>query len=273
MHPESGAPIGEDDLHAFVDGMLDPARVPAVQRYLSERPAEAARARAFIAQRDALRAALAFKAEEPIPARLRVGHLRALRSRAMLARWRVAAAVAGLLLAGGSLGWTARGTLDSGTVFRGVPAVLLALPPATDEAAARDTDLAAWLPGQLGEAMPLPDLTSFGFALDSARVLSGEDGRSVLLRFVDAEGAAVLVWRQKAADPQLRAMRCADGPGSLVTYTWSNGRHMHAVTATLARDRLRPVAHAVKRAMDAPPPPRSGLMADIPRRACEAGLG
>jgi anti-sigma factor RsiW len=160
--------------------VLDPARLPAVQRYLSERPLEAARVRAFIAQRDALRAALALKAEEPIPARLRVGHLRAVRRGAVLARWRVAAAAAGLLLAGASLGWTARGTL-------------------------------------------------------------------VLLRFVDAEGAAVLVWRQKAADPSPRAMRCADGPGGLVTYTWSNGQHLHAVTAALPRGRLRPIAYAVRR--------------------------
>jgi anti-sigma factor RsiW len=152
--------------------------------------------------------------------------------------------------AGASLGWTARGTLEAELTPPSVPAVLhtlLAQPTGRSEASARDTDVAAWLPRQLGEPIPLPDLAAFGFTLDSARVLSGEDGRSVLLRFVDAEGAAVLVWRQKAADPSPRAMRCADGPGGLVTYTWSNGQHLHAVTAALPRGRLRPIAYAVRR--------------------------
>ena len=40
----------------------------------------------------------------------------------------------------------------------------------------------------------------------------------------------------------LGTWRCADEPGGLVTYTWSDGRHLHAVTAALPRERLRPVA-------------------------------
>lgn len=34
-------PIGEQDLHAYVDGFLDPVRRPTVERYLADHPREA----------------------------------------------------------------------------------------------------------------------------------------------------------------------------------------------------------------------------------------
>jgi hypothetical protein len=55
-----------------------------------------------------LRARLAAKAEEPIPARLRVGNLMAQRARRRGAQLARAAAVVGLLVLGGAGGWTLR---------------------------------------------------------------------------------------------------------------------------------------------------------------------
>lgn len=280
MHPDApdpDAPIGEDDLQALVDGVLDPARAPAVQRYLAERPDEAARVRAFARQRDALRAALAFKAAEPIPARLRIGHLRASRRAAARARWRVAAAAACLMLAGAGLGWTVRGTLEADALpvaGPSVPAALyLAEAPARQEALARDADLGAWLHDRLGKPMAVPDLAGHGFLPDLARVLPDEGGPAAMLRYVDADGIALSIWRRPTRDPVPRPLLCADEPGGLVTYSWSDGRHQHAVTAALPRDRLRPIALAVERAMEAPPAAPSGLMAGRTRRPCDTALG
>ena len=281
MHPDApppDAPIGEDDLHAFVDGVLDPARAPAVERYLAERPEEAARLAAYARQRDALRAAVAFKAAEPIPARLRIGHLRAARRRASWARWRVAAAAACLMLAGAGLGWTVRGTLEAGLASPGPAAepaapAWLAEAPAWQEAAAEDTDLAAWLYRRLATPMVLPDLAGHGFVPDLARVLPAEGGARAMLRYVDADGLALTIWRQPTRDPVPRPLVCADEPGGRVTYSWSDGRHLHAVTAALPRERLRPIALAVERAMEAPPPAPYGLMAGRSRRPCDTALG
>ncbi|PWS37347.1 hypothetical protein DFH01_10925 [Falsiroseomonas bella] len=275
MRSDPQAPIGEDDLHAFVDGRLDPMRAPAVERYLAERPEEAARVRAFASQRDALRAALAFKAVEPIPTRLRIETLRAARRRAALAWGRIAAAVVLLLLAGAGLGWTMRGTLQANLVPAELPSAptalhrLIAQGPTRLEASARDTNITGWLREHLGEAIPLPDLSGFGFALEVAWVLPAQARPSAMLLFVDPDGIAVSVWRRPAHDPVPRPMRCADEPGGLVTYSWSDGRHLHAVTAFLPRERLRPIAQAVERAMQPPAPERSGLVAGLVRRPCD----
>lgn len=279
MAADPTAPIGEDELQALVDGRLDPARAATVDRFLAARPEEAARIRALIAQRDALRAALAFKAAEPIPARLRIAHLRAARRRAALPRLRAIAASALLLLAGAGGGWTLRGALEAPPPVAEAPADPAALHRALAdagqrfEAAARDTDMPAWLRARTGETIPVPVLAGYGFALDLAWVLPGAEGASVMLRYVDQDGAALSVWRRPTHDPVPRQLRCADEPGGLVTYTWSDGRHLHAVTAALPRDRLRPLALAVERAMEAPPPAPAGVLAGLTRRPCEMALG
>lgn len=279
MAADLSAPIGEDELHALVDGQLDPARAEVVERYLAARPEEAARLRAFIAQRDALRAALAFKAAEPTPARLRIAHLRSARHRAAVLRWRAIAAAAVLLLAGAGFGWTVRGTLDVAMPVAdpgAAPAALhraLADPGQRLEASARDIDLVGWLRAKTGETIPVPRLVGYGFTPDLAWVLPGADGPSVMLRFMDPDGTAVSVWRRPTHDPVPRQLRCADEPGGLVTYTWSDGRHLHAVTAALPRERLRPIALAVERAMEAPPAAPAGVMAGLTRRPCEVALG
>jgi anti-sigma factor RsiW len=272
MAADPEAPIGEDDLHGFVDGALEPARLAAVQRYLDGRPEEAARLRAFLAQRDALRAALEFKHAEPIPPRLRIANIRAARRGAALARWRVAAAALALLLVGGGLGWTGRGAFLPETA----PVTALAPAPSAEarapaEALARDTDLAGWLRRKLGEALMPPDLTGFGYALQAAAVVPGSDGPAAILRYADTAGAALTVWRRPTRDPVPRQLRCTDEPGGMLTYTWSDGRWLHAVTAALPRETLRPIALAVERDMQLPQP--DALIAGIQRRPCDLALG
>ena len=55
----SSHPITEDDLHGFVDHLLDSARRSEVQTYLDAHPEIAARIATFRHQREALRAAAA----------------------------------------------------------------------------------------------------------------------------------------------------------------------------------------------------------------------
>ena len=57
-------PIGEDDLHAYVDGVLDGQRRAEVEAVLNAQPELRARVARDIEARDALRAALARPAEQ-----------------------------------------------------------------------------------------------------------------------------------------------------------------------------------------------------------------
>lgn len=98
--------ITEDDLHAYVDGMLGVGRRLAVALYLVSAPADAARVEAFRAQKEAVHALFGAVVDEPLPLRLRyVLHLRR-HERVLRRSLAIVAAIelAGLiLLAGGML--------------------------------------------------------------------------------------------------------------------------------------------------------------------------
>ena len=101
-------PITEDDLHAYVDRALEPERRTEVAAYLDEHPDVAKRVGAFTDQREALRAALAPIADEPLPAELNLSRMIEQHARRpSIARWAMAAVV--LLSIGGVGGWTMRG--------------------------------------------------------------------------------------------------------------------------------------------------------------------
>lgn len=104
-------PIGEDDLQAYVDERLSEARRSAVETYLGDHPALAARIAAEREQREALRARLADKYAEPVPTRLRISSIRAARREKSLAGLRSTAAAAVLLMVGATGGWLARETI------------------------------------------------------------------------------------------------------------------------------------------------------------------
>src|SRR5258708_17572061 len=106
----SSHPITEDDLHGFVDHLLDSARRSEVQTYLDAHPEIAARIATFGRQREALRAAAAPIAAEPIPPRLNVRHLMQGRRRAQAWSWRSMAASVLLVVVGGAARWSLRST-------------------------------------------------------------------------------------------------------------------------------------------------------------------
>ena len=62
----SRAPITEDDLHAYVDGALDPGRRALVDRHLAEHPLEAARVAAWERQNATLGELYRHIGEEPM---------------------------------------------------------------------------------------------------------------------------------------------------------------------------------------------------------------
>ena len=69
---QPGLPVPEDELHAYIDGALDPARRLAVATYLAAHPREAARAEAFRAQREGIHALFSHILDQPVPERLRL---------------------------------------------------------------------------------------------------------------------------------------------------------------------------------------------------------
>jgi anti-sigma factor RsiW len=63
--------ISEDDLHAYVDGDIEPVRRLDIALYLARHPEEAARMEVFRAQREAIHALFDDCLHQPVPRRLR----------------------------------------------------------------------------------------------------------------------------------------------------------------------------------------------------------
>jgi anti-sigma factor RsiW len=183
---DNEAPIADGELHAFVDGQLDTARVAAVLLYLQAYPDAAVRVAQWHAQRLQLRRM--HRAADPgdTPAVLTDTVLRSQR-RSRWSPW--GQAIAALLLvaagvAGGRL-WLAPASPPA--------AIVAAAPPqfVRDAAAAyavfspevrhpvevpadQEAHLVQWLSRRLGRPLTAPLLQAHGFQLLGGRLLPGE---------------------------------------------------------------------------------------------------
>ncbi|WP_336490604.1 anti-sigma factor family protein [Methylobacterium nigriterrae] len=252
-------PLGEDDLQAMIDDRLDAERQEVVQAMLADRPELARHVSACRATQDALRARLRCKAEEPIPARLRMDSIAAAQRRARKS-WMRAAAVACLWTGlGGVAGWIAndllgpdlplvlslrwaamaRDAIDAHRTFA-VEVVHPVEVKANDQA-----HLAQWVAKRLGHSVPIPDLSSLGFHLVGGRVLPAGQNIAAQFMFEDDKGSRLTVYVRTGefGEGDLTFMR----HGDVQTFYWVDDGSGYAVVGTLDRPRLQAVAEQVFR--------------------------
>ncbi len=97
-------PISEEELHAYIDGVLEPERRLQIAVYLANHPTDAARIEAFRAQADALHALFDGVLEQPLPQawrKLVARYARSARLRRRCALGLAATAAMALLVLGG----------------------------------------------------------------------------------------------------------------------------------------------------------------------------
>ena len=250
-------PIGEDDLHAYVDHQLDDDRRGAVERYLEARPHDAHRVAAFQAQREALRAAFAARETDPLPPTLDLSRIVAARVRRRRPPWLLAASVA-LALAGGSgAGWVLHTPRPPDRTTLAVD--LLKQEALTSHrvyaddsrhpvemSAADQPRLGQWLSDRLRREVVPANLSALGFDLIGGRLLATEHGgAAALLMYQDARGDRLsLLLRPMARD--LRAPRSDVSQGPLKGSAWIDNGLGYAVVAALPNSELDRVADTVR---------------------------
>jgi len=201
---EPERPIAEEDLHAYVDDQLDPARRSVVARYLEHNPVAAERVAAYSAQRGQLQAAFAALAAEPIPPALNLSRL----VEESLARrrtpWRIAAAVALAVGVGGAGGWLVRSAVVPGQLT-GIAAleheaVVNHLVYATDRrhpielGAAQRDDLAQWVSSRLRHPVAPPDLDALGYRFMGGRLVATGHGAAALFMYDNNHGTRLSIF-------------------------------------------------------------------------------
>ena len=223
-------PISEDDLQAFVDEVLEPARRSEVQDYLSGNPEEARRLERYREQRAALRAAFAPVAAEPLPPELNLARMIEARRRPRMEWTRWAAAAVVLLCVGGVAGWSMRGA-----THRESHGIVALAGEAADSYQVYASDrvrpvemgesdrasLVRWTSARLGRQVSVPDLAASGYRFMGGRLVPTPHGPAVMFMYDDDHGTRLVLFsRQMTVDrdtPMSRHSR--DGVEGVA---WSN---------------------------------------------------
>lgn len=248
--------ITEEDLHAYVDGLLTEARRLDVEAWLAERPAEAEKVRAWTLQNNALRAGFNAVLDEPVPA-----HLAALAARAPRRRfagaWKYAMA-AGVFALGVAIGWVARDQ---------VPGAQASMPLARQAAIAhavyspevrhpvevgadQEAHLVAWLSKRLGRPLKTLQLQPMGYELVGGRLLSGPQGPVAQFMYQDGKGQRLTLYvTAQRAGARDTAFRFSQEERVSVFY-WIDGNYGYALSGEMGREPLLAIANAVYRQLN-----------------------
>lgn len=247
-------PIGEDELQAYVDERLDGPRRAAVEAHLARTPELRERIQAERRHRASLRSQLQDKADEPVPARLRIASIQAARRARLTRRLGLAAAALAIFVVGVGAGWLAKEQRPSiamsaptTSVAQGATAAyrtfVVEVAHPVEVGAAQEAHLLQWLSKRLGRKLEAPDLSPFGYRLIGGRLLPGGSGAAAQLMYEDSTGRRLTLY-VRAADGTETAFRFQKD-GDAATFAWIDQGFGFAVTAMASREELLPIAEAI----------------------------
>ena len=251
-------PITEDDLHAYVDHTLEPARRAEVATYLDGHPEVARRIADFSNQREILRAALAPIADEPIPAALNLSRIIESRRRRQRTstRWAMAAMLLLSIGIGGLGGWAARGSLQS------PPGGLVALAQEAADSyrvyapdhvrpvelrASDSAQLVQWVSSRLRQQVKVPDLSTSGYRLMGGRLVATAHGPAAMFMYDDDHGSRIVVLTRAMSSADQDAPMTDHSKGDIAGFAWADGGVGYSLVGPGAAETLRPVANEVRR--------------------------
>ncbi len=269
-------PVTEAELQAWSDGRLAPPRRAAVDAYLAQHPADAARLQAYRELNMALRSRYNPVLDEAVPAALAARPTAAHAPRARAANDSLlplakAAAWLLLVLGSGATGWLLR---DAWTLRDSTAAIADAsgLSSASAQRAAaslaqraavahavytpevrhpvevgadQQAHLVAWLSKRLGAQLRTPQLGPLGYELEGGRLLPGQSGPVAQFMYRDGAGARLTLYvSTEQAQNQETGFRYAQ-EGQLSVFYWIDGKFGYALSGALPKAALGKVADAV----------------------------
>ena len=197
----SDQPISEYDLHAYVDGFLDPARRMSVEGYLADHPQVAERVAGWQTADETLRKAVAWRAEEPAPAALDIARAVNARSSQRWVPWRMAASILVALTVGAGSGWIAhRPGPENGIASIGMEASMAQRVFAADTlhpvefGPDEQSQLVKWVSLRLGRPIAPPDLSKSGYRFLGGRIIATEHGPGCMFLYENTAGVRVTLF-------------------------------------------------------------------------------
>lgn len=236
----------ESELHAFVDGLLPPARKAEVEAWLSEHGEDAQAVRDWRMQNDALRRVYAGYEQASRQDRV----LEKLPAPGWHGRGKYVVAVLASAAIGGVFGFLAREALpepaDTSTFLPRHAAIahIVYTPEVrhpVEVGADQEAHLVQWLSRRLGGQLVIPDLNSAGFRLIGGRLLPATNGPAAQFMYEDKSGTRLTLYVRGDAPAEETAFRYAD-EGRIGVFYWMDGGFGYALAGTLGRDALLRIA-------------------------------
>ncbi|HEY8099182.1 MAG TPA: anti-sigma factor [Burkholderiaceae bacterium] len=239
--------IRETDLHAYIDGQLDPARRAVVEAYLAEHSDAATYVQDLREQMQVLHRTYDGILNEPIPLKL---------TEALQTRWIPHGLAAGLvwMTCGVAAGWFAHMLVPTGSSSINAFAhdalgahVLYVVEKKhpVEVPAEQQAHLVAWLSKRLDAPIHAPDLQSQGFSLLGGRLLPGDEGPLAQLMYESTDGVRLTLMVKHAAKQQAdTGFKILQQNGTSVFY-WIDRDYGYALSGAIDKARLLTVAQLI----------------------------
>lgn len=242
------SPIGERDLHAYVDGQLDADRRAQVEGHLASQPQAQEQVRQWREQNQALHRLYDGVMNEAIPMQLTA----VLKPKSA---WQSLAACIACLACGLVAGWLAHGSMaqsdgSSGPTAFARNALAAHVLYVTEKrhpvevTAEQQAHLLAWLSKRLDAPIRAPDLQDQGFTLLGGRLLPGDQGPLAQLMYETAGGERLTLTVKHAARQAETGFQLMEKNGNTVFY-WIDRDYGYALSGSITKARMLEVAKAV----------------------------
>jgi anti-sigma factor RsiW len=241
-------PVTEDELHAYVDDELPAERRGDVEAWLTAHPDDAARVQSWRAMAEALHARYDQVADEAVPKRLEIERL--VRQPRKWLYGAVAATLAAFV-AGGGVGWVARGVASAPSAFQNLTLdaldahrlYVVEVRHPVEVAGSERAHLVQWLSKRCGYDVKAPELDVTGLKLVGGRLLPGPEAPAAFLMYESPTGERFTIYISKA-DTRTAQMRyrTSDGDGAMF---WADDGVGYVVSGPIDKARLNQVARLV----------------------------
>ena len=245
----SNVPISEDDLHAYVDGVLGEDRRREVDAYLAGHGDAAESVRAFSRQNSALHDLFDATLDEPIP--LGMASYRGSPWQGTLVR---AAAAIILVLLGGAGGWWSHDIVERSATAR----VAIATQAATAHSvfspevrhpvevdASEEAHLVKWLSKRVGAKLLAPSLINIGYNLVGGRLVTSADAPAAYFMYENKPGNRITLYVRARGDGESTTAFRYMIRENIGVFYWMSDSLGYAVAGELTRDQLLKIAKIV----------------------------
>ena len=242
-------PVTEDELHAYVDNELPAERRGDVEAWLATHPDDAARVQSWRTMAEALHARYDSIADEAVPKRLEIERL--VRQPRKWVYGAIAATLAAFI-AGGGVGWLARGAAASPSALQNFTVhaleahrlYVVEVRHPVEVPGSERAHLQQWLTKRCGWLVKAPELTTAGLKLVGGRLLPGSGGPASFMMYESTSGERFTIYTVKS-DAKATQMRYA-AQGRESSLFWADDGVAYAVVSTgIDRGRLTQIAQAV----------------------------